>query len=72
MEEPITNKKMTEEHKRKISEALKGRPKSDEMKRKLSEKARGRKVPPRSPEHAKKIAEAHARRRIMKEKAGDV
>jgi group I intron endonuclease len=55
-------RKLTDEHKRKISEnnglAFKGRKLSDEHRRKLSEAAKGRKCEPFSDEHRRKISEA--------------
>ncbi len=56
--------KISEEHKRKISEAMKGntyskgKKRSDETKRKMTESKRGKKCGPHSEERKRKIAEA--------------
>ena len=55
--------KHTEEHKRKLSEAMKGKPKSEEHKRKLSEANKSSLIPPNrkgvklTEEHKQKISE---------------
>lgn len=65
--ESLTGRVVSDEQKKKVSETLKGREKSMETRTKLSEKAKGRKLPPRSPEHARKISEAHQRRKLQTE-----
>lgn len=58
-------KKLSEEHKRKMSEARKGnnnrlgKPHSEETKRKISESRKGIKLGPCSDEHKRKISEAN-------------
>lgn len=48
-------KKLSKEHKRKLSKALKGKPFSEEHKQRISEALRGRKRPPLSKEWKRKI-----------------
>ncbi len=52
---------LSEEHKHKISEALRGRTLTEEHKRKMSEAKRGRKRKPFTGEHKRKISEAGRR-----------
>jgi hypothetical protein len=47
----------SEEIRRKIGKAWKGKARSEETKRKLSEALKGRKLPPRSEDHCRKISE---------------
>ena len=61
--------KKSEEHKRKISEAHKGKkngPHSEETKRKMSEAKKGKKRAPFTEEHKRKMSEARRRREERK------
>lgn len=49
----------TEEHRRRLSEAHKGKKQSEETKRKISEARKGKKRKPFSEEHKKHLSEAH-------------
>jgi hypothetical protein len=70
--------KLSEEHKRKCSEAMKGLPKSEEHKRKLSEASKGVPRKPLSEETRRRMSEAHKgvplgkehRRKISETKKG--
>lgn len=57
----------SEDHKRRVSEAHKGKPKSEEHRRKMSDAKKGKPVSqkgkPLTEEHKRKISEAHQRRR---------
>lgn len=57
-------KKLTEEHKKKCSDSLKGRIISEECKRKLSLALKGK---PKSEEHRRKISEANSGKHISQE-----
>lgn len=71
-ESPNKGKMLSEEHRRKISETMKGKhlkrgPMSEETKRKLSEAIKGRKFGPLSDEARRKISEAHKGKTVSRE-----
>ena len=56
-------KKLSDETRRKVSEAKKGKPRSEETKRKMSEAHKGKKRGPLSEEIKRKISEANKRKK---------
>lgn len=58
---------LTEEHRRKISEARKGQRLTEETKRKVSETKRGKKSGPLSEEHRRKLSEARRGKKFDEE-----
>jgi len=63
----LRGRKLSEEHKKKISEARKGKHHSEEIKKKMSEAKKGNKNPAKRPEVREKMSKAHQGKKLSEE-----